>query len=176
MFSRTTCKANVHTAAKPCTAEQRVFVQASSDRQTTNTMTHLLQTMGLDNTPLSWIRQAFLPYCLIVKAGAVTGVYGACLPPGRRTASQQALTSELAISAREAASAAHAPLAGPTSGRGDGVVMHALICCHQLVGLVTTHLHMLAHKAACGSAFVVAAWVGVPLHHLLPILAPPVQH
>lgn len=83
------------------------------------------------------------------------------------------LTSGLAISAREAASAAHAPPAGPTGGRGDGVVVHALICRHQLIGLIAAHLHMLAHKAACSGALVVAARVWVALHHLLSVLAPP---
>ena len=80
----------------------------------------------------------------------------------------------MAISARKAASAAHASLAGPAAGRGDGMVVHALICGHQLIVIAAAQLHVLAHKAALRSALVVAAWMLVPFHHLLTILTPPV--
>ena len=82
-------------------------------------------------------------------------------------------TSSLAISARKAASTAHAPLTGPAAGGRNWVVVHALIRGHQLIMMAAAHLHMLAHKAALRGAFIIAAWVLVPFHHLLPILAPP---
>ena len=82
-------------------------------------------------------------------------------------------TSGLAISARKAASAPRAPLTGPAAGRGDWVVVHALIRGYQLIVIAAAHLHMLAHKTALRSALVIAAWVLVAFHQLLPILAPP---
>lgn len=85
-------------------------------------------------------------------------------------------TSGLAISARKAASAAHAPFASPAAGGWDRVVVHALVGGHQLVGVTAAHLHMLAHQAPLSRALVVAARVLVAFHHLLPILTPPVTY
>lgn len=84
-------------------------------------------------------------------------------------------TSGLAISARKAASAAHAPFASPTAGRGDRVVVHALIGGHQLVGVAAADLHMLAYQAPLGRALVVTARMFIAFHHLLPVLTPPVM-
>lgn len=83
------------------------------------------------------------------------------------------LTSGLAISARKAASAAHAPFASPTAGRGNRVVVHALIGGHQLVGVTAADLHMLANQAPLGRALVVAARMFIAFHYLLPVLTPP---
>ena len=82
-------------------------------------------------------------------------------------------TSALTISPREAASAAHSPLASPAGGWGYRVVVNPLIGGHQLVSLITAQLNMFAHETARGCALVVAARVGVALHHLLPVLTPP---
>lgn len=82
-------------------------------------------------------------------------------------------TSGLAIRTRMPAAAACIPVATPNGLR---VVVHAMICGHELVVIISSYLHTLAHMAPNTSAPVVGAWVCVTFHATMPTFHPPAMH